>query len=83
VAKVQLREADAGIAYVTDVTPSIQAQVMLLEIPDAENPIAEYSIAAVAGGKAELAASFVTYVLSVEGQKALAARGFLPPKVSR
>jgi molybdate transport system substrate-binding protein len=79
VAKVQLREADAGIAYVTDVTPAIASQVTLLEIPDPENPIAEYPIAATAGGNGELGAAFVAYVLSAEGQKTLAGRGFLPP----
>jgi len=81
VAKVQLREADAGIAYVTDVTPAVRPQVTLLEIPDPENPIAEYPIAATPGG-GELGAAFVAYVLSDAGRKELAARGFLPPRAA-
>lgn len=83
VAKVQLGEADAGIAYITDVAPAAQTQVTLLEIPDPENPIAEYPIAATAGGNGELGAAFVAYVLSAAGRQALAARGFLPPKATR
>lgn len=77
-AKVQLREADAGIVYQTDATASVRSQLRILEIPDPYNPIAEYPIATVAGGNA-LGAEFVALVLSAEGQAVLAARGFLPP----
>lgn len=77
-AKVQLREADAGIVYQTDVTEAVRPQLRLLEIPDRFNPVAEYPIATVAGGSA-LGAEFVRLVLSGEGQAVLAARGFLPP----
>lgn len=77
-AKVQLREADAGIVYQTDVTDAVRPQLRLFEIPDAYNPIAEYPIATVAGGNA-LGAEFVTLVLSDQGQAVLKARGFLPP----
>ena len=80
VAKVQLREADAGIAYLTDVTPAIRAQVTLLDIPELANPLAEYPIAAIAGGDAALAAQFIEYVLAPAGQRQLSARGFLAPR---
>jgi molybdate transport system substrate-binding protein len=79
VAKVQLREADAGIAYITDVTPAIRSQLTVLEIPDPYNPIAEYPIAPVAGGALELATEFVAYVQSAAGQQVLASRGFMAP----
>jgi molybdate transport system substrate-binding protein len=79
VAKVQLREADVGIAYGTDVLPALRSQITLLEIPDPSNPIAEYPIAPVAGGKLELAAQFIAYVESPAGQRVLRAAGFLPP----
>lgn len=78
VAKVQLREADAGIAYVTDVTARSREALTLLQIPDPYNPVAEYPVAAVAGGQAALAESFIALVLSAAGQRLLAARGFLP-----
>lgn len=77
-AKVQLREADAGIVYRTDVTESVRPQLRLLEIPDPWNPIAEYPIATVSGGSA-LGAEFVKLVLSAEGQVVLEGRGFLAP----
>jgi molybdate transport system substrate-binding protein len=81
VAKVQLREADAGIAYITDVTPALRSQLTILEIPDPYNPIAEYPIAPVAGGAVDLAAEFIAYVESAAGQRLLAARGFIAPAV--
>ena len=77
-AKVQLREADAGIVYRTDVTDAVRPQLRLLEIPDPYNPIAAYPIATVKGGNA-LARDFVAFVLTAEGQGILARRGFLPP----
>jgi len=77
-AKVQLREADAGIVYQSDVTESVKPQLRIIPIPDPHNPIAEYSIATIAGGNS-LGRGFVALVLSAEGQAVLAARGFLPP----
>ena len=78
-AKVQLREADAGIVYRTDVSESARPQLRILEIPDPYNPVAEYPIATVRRGSS-LGEEFVKLVLSTEGQAALAARGFLPPR---
>jgi molybdate transport system substrate-binding protein len=77
-AKVQLREADAGIVYQTDITASVRPQIRLLEVPDPYNPIAEYPIAPVTGGGA-LGAEFIALVLSAGGQAVLGAAGFLPP----
>jgi molybdate transport system substrate-binding protein len=72
-AKVALGEADAGIVYASDVT----GQVGRLDIPGSLNVIARYSIAWFADSpKADLAAEFVAYVLSDEGQAALAKYNF-------
>ena len=79
VAKVQLREADAGIGYITDVTPGIRDQLTLIEIPDPYNPIAEYPIAAVTGGSLDLATEFIAFVESPAGQQVLSSRGFMAP----
>jgi molybdate transport system substrate-binding protein len=76
-AKVQLREADAGIVYRTDLGAPIASQVVRLDLPDCCNPIAEYPIAAVKEGQSELAQAFIALVLSEAGQKLLAERGFL------
>jgi molybdate transport system substrate-binding protein len=79
--KVSLGEADAGIVYVTDITPEAAEKVEKLDIPDELNTIAKYPIAPIADGKnAELANSFVEFVLSPEGQAVLAKYGFLPPE---
>ncbi len=76
--KVSLGEADAGIVYTTDAATKAGA-VGTLAIPDALNSIAVYPIAPVkSSAHASLAAQFVAYVASAEGQGALAQHGFLP-----
>jgi len=46
--KVQLGEADAGIVYSSDVTPSAAREVRVIEIPASANVIASYPIARLA-----------------------------------
>jgi molybdate transport system substrate-binding protein len=77
--KIELGELDAGIVYVTDVA-SAHGRVEGIEIPESENVIATYPIAAVAsapnpGG----AGAFVEFVLSDAGRKILADYGFEAP----
>ncbi len=77
VAKVQLGEADAGIVYVSDITPTVADDVIALSIPQAYNVVADYPIAIVASTqKPELAQSFIEFVLSSQGQAILAKHGF-------
>ncbi len=76
VSKVALGEADAGVVYVTDVTADVAPQVELVEIPEEFNVIAEYPIAMVQDGDAELANTFIDYVLSDAGQAILQEYGF-------
>jgi molybdate transport system substrate-binding protein len=79
ITKVMSGEADAGIGYVTDVTPDVSDEVTLIPIPDEVNVIATYPIAVVNGSQeADLAQGFVEYVLG-DGQQTLAEYGFLPP----
>jgi molybdate transport system substrate-binding protein len=79
--KVSLGEADAGIVYTTDITPDSAALVGRLDIPDALNVIAAYPIAALSDSPhPELAAAFIDYVLSPEGQAILNKAGFISPK---
>ena len=76
--KVLAGDADAGIGYVTDVTPELADQISLVTIADDVNVIATYPIAVVTGSKeADLAQRFVDYVLG-DGQQTLADYGFLP-----
>jgi molybdate transport system substrate-binding protein len=79
VAKVQLGEADAGIAYVSDVTPAVGRAVRVISIPDPYNVVADYPIAVVAGSRHRAdARAFVDYMLSPEGQRLLERHGLLP-----
>lgn len=79
VQKVQLGEADAGIVYVTDVTPAASSQINSLAIPDTFNIIAEYPIAAVkTSAHNSEALAFIQYVLSPAGQTALQQYHFVP-----
>ena len=78
-AAVTQGDAQAGIVYVTDVKAAGSA-VTGVEIPEAENTIAVYPIAPIAGtSNPKLANAFISYVLSPAGQKVLAKFGFLPP----
>jgi molybdate transport system substrate-binding protein len=79
VAKVQLGEADAGMVYMSD---SIAAPALkTIEIPDALNVIAKYPIAPLKkSAHPDLAAQFVAYVLSADGQAILKRWGFAPIK---
>ncbi len=78
ITKVLSGDADAGIGYVTDVTPELADQISLIAISDDVNVIATYPIAVVAGSQeADLAQRFVDYVLG-GGQQTLADYGFLP-----
>jgi molybdate transport system substrate-binding protein len=78
VAKVQLGEADAGMAYVSDVTPAVRRAVRVIPIPDAYNVIADYPIALIAGSRRrDDARAFVNFMLSPEGQRLLERNGLL------
>jgi molybdate transport system substrate-binding protein len=77
--KVGLGEADAGIGYTTDVKAR-DADVDGVDIPDAQNVIATYPQAVLKEAENPAgAAAWNAYVLSAEGQAALAAAGFLKP----
>jgi molybdate transport system substrate-binding protein len=79
VAKVSLGEADVGIVYATDVTPTAAPKLGVIPIPDALNVVATYPIAVTKGGaNPSGGARFVDFVLAAEGQKILAKWGFGP-----
>jgi molybdate transport system substrate-binding protein len=81
VTKVQLGEADAGIVYVSDITPKVSNDVRMIPIPEAYNQIAIYPIALTQSVQNRLAAEvFINFVLSAEGQAALKAHNFIPVK---
>lgn len=78
VAKVELGEADAGIAYASDVVTAGEDGVTVIPFPDGIPVTASYPIAPVAGGDPALADAFIAWILSPAGQAVLANAGFLP-----
>lgn len=79
VAKVTSGEADATIVYVTDVKAA-GAKGQGVNIPDAQNVVAEYPIAIVKATHNHAAATaFVDAMVKGSGQDALRTSGFLAP----
>jgi molybdate transport system substrate-binding protein len=73
VSKVRLGEADAGIAYVTDVRAA-KGAVAGTPLPGVSNQL---PVAVVRKGRD--AQAFADFLLSAQGQQVLASYGFLPP----
>mgnify|MGYP001234825051 CR=1 FL=1 len=77
--KVRLREADAGLVYITDVLAAAGA-VDGVAIAGADRAFNSYPIATLAASRnPDAANAFVAYVLSPKGQAVLAKYGFSAP----
>ena len=77
VAKVDQGEADAGVVYVTDALAA--PDLISISIPANYNVIAHYPIAALEkSSNPNLAAAFVAYILSADGQAIMKKWGFSP-----
>jgi molybdate transport system substrate-binding protein len=77
VGPVTLGEADAGIVYASDVKAA-GANAAAVDIPEQHNVVAEYPIAVLKDRPGrQVAQAFVDLVLSEEGQRVLAEKGFL------
>jgi molybdate transport system substrate-binding protein len=77
--KVELKEADAGIVYQTDVQAA-GGKVTGVPFAQADEALATYPIAVVTtGNNATGGAAFVAYVLSADGESVLDSAGFLAP----
>jgi len=80
VAKVQLGEADAGIVYSSDVTPSVASALNVIAVPSQFNVNTQYPIAVTREASNQAAATaFIVFVLSDRGQQVLKKLGFSPP----
>ena len=78
-AKITLGQGDAAVVYVTDVLAA-GTTVKAIPIPDAVNATTEYPIAALTHSQnSTLAAAFVAYIESADGQSVLTAAGFAAP----
>jgi molybdate transport system substrate-binding protein len=79
--KISLGEGDAGVVYASDVVGTEAENVLVLEIPDDLNTIAQYPIAPLNDSEqGDAAAAFINFILSTEGQAILAQYGFIPAK---
>ena len=79
VTKVTTGEADAGIAYVTDVKAAGD-KASGVDIPAAVNVVAKYPIASIKSSTHhDIDAAFIAFVTSQEGQAILAVSGFGKP----
>jgi molybdate transport system substrate-binding protein len=76
VSKVALGEADAGIAYRSDVSGRWAGRVALIDVPERYNLVARYPIAALATGDSDASREFIDLVLSAAGRDALRRAGF-------
>ncbi|GAB4398686.1 MAG: molybdate ABC transporter substrate-binding protein [Anaerolineales bacterium] len=77
VAKIQLGEADAGMVYASDAIAAPEIQT--IKIPSEFNVVAAYPLAPLADAPhADLAQTFIAYVLSADGQAVLQKWGFAP-----
>jgi molybdate transport system substrate-binding protein len=78
VARIALGDGDAGIVYQSDVTPDIADDVITLDIPTTINALTSYPIAITDDSRhPDLAADFIDFVLSDDGQTILAEWGFV------
>ncbi len=81
-AKVALGEADAGLVYISDVTPEIAEDVKMIGVSDAYNTLATYPIAVTNDSPSkELAQAFIDYVVSDAGQDTLVAWNFISVRI--
>jgi molybdate transport system substrate-binding protein len=78
VTKISLGEGDAGVCYLTDITPAVAKSVSTIAFPPGTAPEAAYPVAIVKASKNPAAAkAFIDFVLSPEGQAFLKDRGFI------
>jgi molybdate transport system substrate-binding protein len=79
IAKLRLGEADAGIAYASDVNGGDREIVTSIAVPDKYNVIASYPLGIVEESTVkDRAAAFAEFITSPEGSAILARYGFTP-----
>lgn len=79
VAKIRLVEADAGIAYASDISVNDRAILTTIPIPDQYNVIATYPLGIVQDSAIpDRAAKFSEFIVSPKGSAILTRYGFIP-----
>lgn len=79
VSKVALGEADAGFAFMSDVTPQMREKIRKIPIPDGYNVRGDSSIAVFSqSDNSEAAEEFIDLLMSNDAQAILDEYGFIP-----
>ena len=79
VSKVALGEADAGFAFISDVSPQMVGKVTRIVVPDEYNVVGKSPLGVLKHSKyPQEAQSFIGLVMSEEGQSILKKYGFIP-----
>lgn len=79
VSKVALGEADAGFAFISDVSPQMVGQVKRILIPDEYNVVGDFPVAVLLQSKyPDQSLAFIDVIMSKEGQAILDKYGFIP-----
>lgn len=81
VSKVALGEADAGFAFISDVSPQMVGKVTRIPVPDEYNVVGDFPIGVLKQSEhPEEARNFIEVVMSEDGQSFIAKYGFIPVK---
>jgi molybdate transport system substrate-binding protein len=81
VSKVAMGEADAGFAFISDVSPQMVGKVTRIAVPDEYNAVGKFPLGMLKQSKhPKEAQSFIDLVMSEEGQAVLDKYGFIPVK---
>ncbi len=79
VSKVALGEADAGFAFISDVSPQMVGKVTRILIPDKYNVVGDFPVGVLSQSKYPYEAqSLIDVLMSNEGQNTLDKYGFIP-----
>jgi len=77
--KVALGEADAGFAFLSDVSPKMAGKITRIFIPDKYNVIGDFPIGVLKQSKyPQQSRNFIDLVMSAKGQAVLKKYGFIP-----
>jgi molybdate transport system substrate-binding protein len=79
ISRVTLGEADAGFAFISDVSPQMTDKVTRIYIPDKYNVLGDFPIGVLKQSKyPQQSQNFIDLVMSAKGQAILKKYGFIP-----
>ena len=79
VSKIALGEADAGFAFISDVSPEMIGKVTRISVPDKYNVVGDFPVGVLSQSKyPKEAQAFLDLMMSDDGQSILEKYGFIP-----